>query len=488
MDEPEADRDLLIKYVYARLAEAPALAHRFTRTNGGAHRPRETYQRLVRWVDDFLDGKRENRFIVLSGLRGVGKTTLLFQIYTYLNKTRGISRDRLFYFSTDELTAFVGAGIKDAIDIFIQEVHGTTPATLEKDLFILIDEAHYDKTWSMAGKVIYDQSRKVFLIFTGSSALNLELNVDASRRTKKETVFPMGFLEYLLLKHNIHPPEKTSKSLLELILRPGPATLKSASQKEQDMKRKTLKIGRPLEKEFQDFLLYGDLPFALPLTETDTHQRIFDMINRVIEKDVFSLKSFSTQTRDTIIRVLTFLALQKPGGTSDAKLAGRLKTSPTLIRNILNILEKTHLVFSIKPYGSGGKLVRKPWKYYFQSPSINAAIRYKLGAYDRKDRETLGVLVENLVASYLFRMKETSNMPAGIFYDPGKQGVDFLLLSGDGGIIPIEVGAGAKKEGQIKRAIRRYGSTHGVIISDTEKIVFKDGVVHVPVTTFSWAF
>jgi len=133
--------------------------------------------------------------------------------------------------------------------------------------------------------------------------------------------------------------------------------------------------------------------------------------------------------------------LQKPGGTSDAKLAARLNNrSPTMIRNILDVLEKTHLVFSVKPYGGAGKLVRKPWKYYFLSPSINAAIRFKLGVYDIRDRVMLGILAENLIASYLFRMKETLNMPTGFFYAPEEGGVDFLLQTGAGEIIPVEVG------------------------------------------------
>jgi hypothetical protein len=40
-------------------------------------------------------------------------------------------------------------------------------------------------------------------------------------------------------------------------------------------------------------------------------------------------------------------------------------------------------------------------------------------------------LAESLIASYFSRLKEKSNMPLGIFYDPGKNGVDFLLQSSD---------------------------------------------------------
>jgi len=177
------------------------------------------------------------------------------------------------------------------------------------------------------------------------------------------------------------------------------------------------------------------------------------MIDRVIEKDIFSIQSFNTETRNTISRILSFLALQSPGGTSDAKLSERLGVSPTMIRSILDVLEKTHLIFSIKPYGGAGKIVRKPWKYYFLSPSINSAIRFKLGAFDRNSKDMFGVLIESMVASYLLRMRETINLPTGIFYDSDDGGPDFIIQDAKENVIPIEVGSGKKDKGQVERAI-----------------------------------
>ncbi|MEN4030190.1 MAG: hypothetical protein PQ963_11020 [Methanobacterium sp.] len=49
------------------------------------------------------------------------------------------------------------------IDVFLEEVHETTPVNMKKELFILLDEAHYDKEWSRADKILYDQSKKYFL-------------------------------------------------------------------------------------------------------------------------------------------------------------------------------------------------------------------------------------------------------------------------------------------------------------------------------------
>ncbi len=479
------DKDTFIRYIFAKLAEAPTLARSYTEIDGKRLRYRRVYLRIKKYVEDFLAGDVENRLIILPGLRGVGKTTILFQIYNYLWGQKRIEQDRILYFSTDELKTYLGGRIRDVINVFIQEIHRTSLVNLDREIFIFVDEAHFDKDWGQAVKIVYDQSKKVFIIVTGSSALNLELSVDVARRAKREIMFPMNFSEYMILKHKFFPPSGMTPSIRGLLFSPI-KNLADGIRTTNELRRKLITMDRPVEKEWEDFLCFGGFPFGLRMSQMDTHERIFSVIERVIEKDIFALQPFSTETRNTISRVIVFLALQKPGGTSDAKLADRLDRSPTLIRSILDVLEKTHLVFSVKPYGGAGKLVRKPWKYYFLSPSINAAIRFKLGVYDIRDRVMLGILAENLIASYFFRMKETRNMPTGFFYAPEKEGVDFLLQTGTGDIIPVEVGIGKKDEGQIKKAITRYQSEHGVIISDEEKITMENGIVRIPITEFAF--
>ncbi|BDZ68535.1 ATP-binding protein [Methanobacterium ferruginis] len=477
----------LSNYVFAKLAEAQKLSRDNTRAEDVPFEHRKTYFQIEKHVNEFLNGYIENRFLIMPGLRGIGKTTILFQIYEYLTKEKGVDADRILYISVDELSTYLGAKLSEAVDAFVSEIHETSLVHLEKELFILVDESHYDKEWSKTGKIVYDQSKKIFLIFTGSSALSFEMNVDAARRIKKEPVFPMNFLEYNILKNKIFPPDDLSSSLIDLIFKGDESSVKYASRKENEMKKNLLNLSKPVEKEWEDYLFCRDFPFGLNMDRTEVYERVFTLINRVIEKDVFSLKSFNTESRTTISRIITFLALQDPGGTSDAKLATKVGKSPKSIREILNILEKTHLVFSVKPYGTAGKMVRKSWKYYFLSPTINAAIRFKLGKYNRRDRKLLGILAETLVASYFFRLKETSSMPLGIFYDPAKNGVDFLLQTPDEGmgIIPVEVSIGKEDKSQITRAITRYKSEYGIVISNTTSKIKKEGkVIFIPLVTF----
>ena len=252
-------------------------------------------------------------------------------------------------------------------------------------------------------------------------------------------------------------------------------------------------------------MCYLGFPIGFHLPQIEVQERIFNVINKVIEKDMQSIKSFKTDTKPTIYRILIFLALKKPGETSDAKIASHLDVPMSSVRNILNVLEKTHLIFSLKPYGCAGKILKKSWKYYFlsssintairfkingferkeeKSSSINAAIRFKIGKYDQKDSDMLGVLTETLVASYFFRMKETINQPLGIFYDPEKRGVDFLLQDTEGNVIPIEVGIGNKSSLKTKNSIKLYGSNHGIVVSNISKIKKQDNVIFIPLRHF----
>ena len=104
MDEDK--REEILKYIYAKLAQAPFFVKNKINTNGKPLPFRQTSIKLQGYAEDFIKEKKEayeNRIIVLPGLRGVGKTTMLLQLYEFLTKKQNVSQDRVLYFSTDEL-------------------------------------------------------------------------------------------------------------------------------------------------------------------------------------------------------------------------------------------------------------------------------------------------------------------------------------------------------------------------------------------------
>lgn len=68
----------------SKIREGPRLAQDHIYRNETKIKRRSAFFKLKKHVDNFLEGSSENRFIVMPGLRGVGKTTLLFQLYDCL--------------------------------------------------------------------------------------------------------------------------------------------------------------------------------------------------------------------------------------------------------------------------------------------------------------------------------------------------------------------------------------------------------------------
>jgi len=164
-----------------------------------------------------------------------------------------------------------------------------------------------------------------------------------------------------------------------------------------------------------------------------------------------------------------------------------LSISPRLVNEILNVLEKTQIIFNIKPYGGAGKIVKKAWNYYFLSPSIKAAINYELGRFNLENRKCLGNLAENFVASSLYKLSKTRFSLMGLFYPPEKGGVDFLIRTKFDNIVPIEVGIGKKTKSQLSKAINKYDSDYGILISNRyNRINHYDNVIYIPLMSFGF--
>ena len=192
---------IIEKYIRKQVYETPIIVSRKISTEENIKfNKREDYYKLQQRADDFLNRENEKRFFVLPGLRGVGKTTLLLQIYEYLLNEKNVNPKNLLYVSCEEINFAGEVNIKEVIESYLKIFHNTTPTLLDEDVFIFIDEVHYDRNWAMAGKIMFDKSPHIFMIFTGSSSLHLSYNADAARRLRTQSILPLNYIEHLKLK------------------------------------------------------------------------------------------------------------------------------------------------------------------------------------------------------------------------------------------------------------------------------------------------
>ena len=473
-------KEELIDYIRSKQRETRILSIRYEQT---IKNKRSYYSKIKKHLDNFIeeDGEYYQRLIMMPGLRGVGKTTILYQLYSYLINEKNIPENDILFLDLHDLKSVYNGDIKEIYDLYLESIQQVTPVTLDKKVFLFVDESQLDKNWAKYAKLLYDKSINIFMIFTGSSAVTLNLNVDASRRMKREQIFPCNFNEYLLLKHNINLPSNNFK---DLILKGDSVSIEKAIACEARIKNELIKLNNDPEIELKKFIHAYGFPFALNLDETETHMQTNDVIERIVNYDLKQFNSFNVLD-ERIMQLIAYLATKKPGKTSNNAISQALDLNVRTVSNILSALEKSQLIFSIKAYGSAGKMLKKSSQHFFLTPSLKSAQNYRVGRYDLNHEKCYSVLAENMVASIINRLSHETQQSLGLFYDANKKGVDFIVKHLDK-IIPIEVGIGKKTKSQLTIAKNKYNSDYAILVSNrTSKIEYKNGILYIPLLSFA---
>ncbi len=201
------------------------------------------------------------RALILTGPRGVGKTTFL------LHHARG---RRVLYVSADH-PELARASLYEAVKtIFLAGYAG-----------VIVDEVHYARDWSLHLKALYDDFPDRSLWISDSSSLVLRSGVgDLSRRYLAIHMPLLSFREYLFLETGMNYPTcDPFQAGTSLPLKPSAGILEA-------FQWYRMKGSRPFyaEGNFEDRLLavldktlYSDIPFFLP-NVTDGNLRLMKAI------------------------------------------------------------------------------------------------------------------------------------------------------------------------------------------------------------------
>ncbi|MEK7376673.1 MAG: AAA family ATPase [Candidatus Margulisiibacteriota bacterium] len=187
-------------------------------TNDAQQNPlfkRSVFLVLKKYAVDFIKNGSEPRIIVMPGLRGTGKTTLLAQLFLTL-PDENITK---LYLSVEEAIKRFDVSLWDIIENY-EELTGKHIEELDAPLLLFFDEIHYDEKWAIFLKTMYDRSKKIMIFCTGSAALLLreQVNADVARRVYFVDVHPVSFSEYILFKHNKYPIKGIGQILKNAIL------------------------------------------------------------------------------------------------------------------------------------------------------------------------------------------------------------------------------------------------------------------------------
>lgn len=183
----------------------------------------KSYKRV--FFDRVQEFRQYRQITILTGLRRVGKTTIMYQTIKHL--LDGTEPKRIFYFSFDK-------EVDDLVELFENYKELTGVDYRKEKIFVFFDEITKFKKWASELKLIYDSSPNIKFCVSSSSSVNLEEEAikNLAGRYFIVNITPLTFIEFLELTGNermIESQEQHSREIrgkfFSYLLRSFPETV-----------------------------------------------------------------------------------------------------------------------------------------------------------------------------------------------------------------------------------------------------------------------
>ena len=468
-------------HVNQSIENAPAWVESWTKNEAGEILPaRHIAVKIQEYVNGYMAKKSTKRWVIVPGLRGVGKTTILAQQYNFVRQRYG-NRVNMLHLSLHDVVNVVGSNLNLAIQQY-EAIIGSSIERLDKPTFLFLDEVQEDSKWADILFSLHERSRNIFIICTGSSAVHLRMNANVVRRSHIEPLYPLNYTEYQMLRFNIMPITGLKAKLTQAVF-----SCTDANQAHEELKKLAPVVGRYRSKidvgTFIHFMYTGSLPFLINEDNpAQVYRGIISMIERIVNEDLAKIYNFDGSSLSAVQPLLFMLA---EGGDviSRKSLSSALGIDARIVGNLLDALVKTELLIEVPARGATSVAVSKPRKYLFMSPAIRAAF-HQIAGVPATDERRKGFLLEDLVGLYMHREFVTKRL-ADFTYNAGTGHADFMLQTAAGKRIPIEVGVGQKGATQVEKTMAEVSSNYGIVLSSTQLGVDRvRNILYLPLSIF----
>jgi predicted AAA+ superfamily ATPase len=465
----------ITNFLNDQISQAEFRARAYVFDDNNKKRPtRNIYVKLNKYLEDFLNGDSAARWVTLTGLRGSGKTTIISQLYW---NTRTVDAYRL-YISLDYVVQILGITLNDLLAVY-EEMIGSFFEKTEKPIILFLDEVQYDEKWGITLKSVYDRSRKVFLLATGSAALTMNTNADVARRTIYEKLYPLCFTEFLKIKNEKFEEKGLAKEMRKAIFDSNNAKncLHSIKLLEPAINKYFFGADR---MDIDKYVKYGSLPFMVALkNEALVYDQINKTLDRIINNDVARTGRFGNEIISKIPAIL--YAVADMDQINYTKISSVFGISRPKVAEIFDVLEKTETLIKIYPYGSHIAQSRKPLKYLFASPAFRSMYYHMIGNIVSAENAS-GKLLEDTVGMYLKRFLN-GKANASLTYDSAQGGADFIVSFGAKRVL-IEVGAGSKDCRQLVNTAAKVKADYGFAVCNDELELLEENILKMPLKYF----
>ncbi len=355
--------------------------------------------------------------LIISGLRRVGKSTLLKQV-----RERYYSKETCYYFNFEDerLSRFGAEDLNVLYETFLELFGGS-------GVFFL-DEVQNVLGWESFVRRMYDRGNKFFITGSNSSMLSRELGTKLTGRYIGCELYPFSFGEFLEYRGT-----EVSKDLLT----EDRAILKS---------------------RFSEYFETGGIPEYVRYGHPDILKTLYE---NILYRDV--LVRYGLSDERTMLELANFLLSNQGSRISYNKLKNMLGTgSLNTIKNYIHYLQNSYLVFTIPMYSpSVRKQIYSKKKVYAIDTGLIRLVSFR-------SSRNLGHMLENVVFIELMRRDRE------VYYHMDRHECDFIVKEGNDIVECVQVTAGLGKNrereyGGLLEAMRTYGLDSGLILTEDEE-------------------
>ncbi len=295
---------------------------------------------------EVFENNLDNKDIVfITGLRRVGKSTLLKQFIFRLIKEKKINPKRIMYLSLDAYL-FKDISIYELVKEF-KKIHNIK---IGEKIYLFFDEVAYKKDFNQELKNLYDLG--YVKIFASSSSASLLKDKEAflTGRTRTLEIDPLDFQEFLLFRD--YSVKKSEKYMLE--------------------------------SYFEEYMEYGGIPEYV-LTKDPNY--ITNLVDSIIYKDIIA---FHKLKNSSVIKDLFRLLCERVGKqVSYNKIANVLGIHKDSVKDYITYFVDSYLFYLIeKDARSLNERIKDNKKIYCSDVGIkNVTVGFR----------DLGAIYENLV-------------------------------------------------------------------------------------------
>ncbi len=263
----------------------------------------------------------QNRDIIfLTGLRRVGKTSILKSLISRLINDEQIEAKKIFYISLD-LLALADMSIEEILTAY-RKLHKLSS---KEKIYLFLDEVTAKKEYQQALKNLYDLEDIKIYASSSSASLLRDKNAYLTGRQRLVEVMPLNFDEYLQFK--------------EIHIKKADGYLKE-SYFEQYMN----------DGGMPEYVLTGDISY------------LQNLIDNIIYKDIIAYHNIRSES---VVKDFFKLLMERSGKQlSLHKMAKILDISVDTVRRYLAYFEDTYLIYTVEKYGKLNERIKNPKKIY----------------------------------------------------------------------------------------------------------------------------